>query len=327
MVYALHLVDVAKQWQVTPEALLEGFDLSYEMLQDPQRRLSLDVFNRLLQRAMEMTQELGLAIFFAQKMQISMLGFLGFAALTAKNARQALMVSERFAGMVSSSLSLRLSDNEGQLQYLEVIVKTDIQPLRDMMLLAIMLGIKYMGQTMIGRTLVGRADVDFQQHAYMNTVLEMLPDSIVFNQPHNRLYFSAEYLELPIAMANPVASQLALEQCEIALANFGMEQPFVAQVKALMYGEKQGFEPLNYVAERMHMSERTLKRQLAKYDVTYSDLIEEARQNKSFELLADPKNALADIAEQLGYSDLANFTRAFKRWTDKTPSQYRKELG
>jgi AraC-like DNA-binding protein len=127
-------------------------------------------------------------------------------------------------------------------------------------------------------------------------------------------------------MANPVASQLALTQCEQELQRFGLDKPFIAQVKALMFDEKQGFATLEQVAQRLHMSERTLKRQLAKYEATYSELVEESRKQKAFDLLTDASQSLEDISEYLGYSDIANFTRAFKRWTEQTPSAYRKSL-
>ena len=128
-------------------------------------------------------------------------------------------------------------------------------------------------------------------------------------------------------MANPVASQLAFAQCEQELQRFGLDKPFVAQVKALMFNEKTGFSTLEQVALRLHMSGRTLKRQLAKYELSYSDLVEEARKQKAVDLLANAQLTLEDISDYLGYSDLPNFTRAFKRWTKQTPALYRKGLG
>ena len=88
--------------------------------------------------------------------------------------------------------------------------------------------------------------------------------------------------------------------------------------------EVQGFSTLEYVASRLSMSERTLKRHLAKHNITYSDLVDEARKQKALDLVADSQRNLDDISEYLGYSDMANFTRAFKRWTGHTPSAYRK---
>jgi AraC-like DNA-binding protein len=58
--------------------------------------------------------------------------------------------------------------------------------------------------------------------------------------------------------------------------------------------------------------------------VAYSDLVEEARKQMASDLLEDPRLSLESVAEKLGYSDVANFNRAFKRWTGLTPSGWRK---
>lgn len=324
-VYALLLVDVATLWQVSPEELLGDLGLTREMLLEPQRRIALEDINHLIITAGQLTQEAGLAIYFGQKMQISMHGFVGFAALTAANVREALSIAERFVGMISSLVHLRLEEGEEEsMLYLQI--NTDLQPLREVTALAVMFGFAHMGGVATGKVVTGRADVDFACPPYLESLIPLLSAKVAFNQPYNRIIFPSGYLNLPLVMANPIASQLAMSQCEQELQRFGLDRPFVAQVKALMFDEKRGFATLEQVAQRLHMSERTLKRQLAKYELTYTDLVEEARKQKAFDLLANSSQSLEDISEYLGYSDMANFTRAFKRWTEQTPTAYRKSL-
>lgn len=325
-VYALLLVDIAANWHVSPEELLADFGLTREMLLNPQGRVSLETFNSLIIKASHLTQEAGLAIYFGQKMQISMHGFVGFAALTAANAREAVAIAERFVGMITNVVGLRLDEGEGNGDeaILYVDANTELQPLRDVAILAVMFGFAHMGTVATGKVIGGRAEVDFAPPLYIEPLLPFLPGHIVFNQSVNRLVFKREYLDLPLVMANPVASQIALAQCEQELQRFGLEQPFITRVKALMFEEVQGFSTLEYVASRLSMSERTLKRHLAKHNITYSDLVDEARKQKALDLVADSQRNLDDISEYLGYSDMANFTRAFKRWTGHTPSAYRK---
>lgn len=326
VVYALLLVDVVANWNVKPEELLDEVGLTREMLLEPQRRIPLEDVNKLIIKAGQLTQEAGLAIYFGQKMQISMHGFVGFAALTAANVREALTIAERFVGMISSIVELRLEEGDTE-SALYLKVNTDLQPLREVVVLAVMFGFAHMGQVATGQVLAGHADIDFVCPSYLEPLVPLLPAVVNFAQKVNRIVFPSHYLNLPLMMANPVASQLALAQCEQELQRFGLEQPFVAQVKALMFDEKHGFATLEQVAGRLHMSERTLKRQLAKHDLTYTDLVEEARKQKALDLLADSSQSLEDISEYLGYSDMANFTRAFKRWTEQTPTAYRKSLG
>ena len=71
---------------------------------------------------------------------------------------------------------------------------------------------------------------------------------------------------------------------------------------------------------------RTLQRRLAAQNTTYTQLLDELRHDLAIYLLRDPKREAADISRELGYRDPAILTRAFRRWTGQTPSQYRLTL-
>lgn len=323
MVYALFIVDIVSRWGITAEQMLEGTGLTREMMLEPQRRLALDDFNTMIIRARDLTGETALAMHFGITMQVSLHGFVGFAAMTAANVREALTVAERFIGMISTAFELRLEEGPEE-SSLYIIPHTDLQPLREAAVVGLIFGFVHMGGAVTGKSLTGRAEVEFSEPPYLGPIRPYLPGPVEFEMPRNRLVFPTSYLDLPMIMANPVASQMAMAQCEQDLRRFGMDKPFVAQVKALMYDERRGFATLEQVAERLHMSERTLKRQLAGNQVAYSDLVEEARKQMASDLLEDSRLSLEAVAEKLGYSDVANFNRAFKRWTGVTPSSWRK---
>ena len=71
-------------------------------------------------------------------------------------------------------------------------------------------------------------------------------------------------------------------------------------------------------------SVRTLQRRLAERGTSYSQLLEELRHDLALYLLRDPDLQASEISRELGYRDPAIFTRAFRRWTGQTPSQYRR---
>ncbi|TQV70930.1 AraC family transcriptional regulator [Aliikangiella marina] len=71
-------------------------------------------------------------------------------------------------------------------------------------------------------------------------------------------------------------------------------------------------------------SERTLIRKLKQLDTTYKQILEAERRRFAESLLMQPKYSILDIAQILGYSESANFCRAFKQWYGISPSQYRK---
>lgn len=78
------------------------------------------------------------------------------------------------------------------------------------------------------------------------------------------------------------------------------------------------------VAATMKMSARTLQRRLEEEGVRFSSLLDEVRERLAKRLLGDPAVGLGDISYRLGFSDLATFSRAFKRWTGLPPGAYRR---
>jgi AraC-like DNA-binding protein len=97
----------------------------------------------------------------------------------------------------------------------------------------------------------------------------------------------------------------------------------VAGVRAGLARDEGGFHALPRIAKQMHMSVRTLKRKLEADGTSYSELLDEQRRGKAMLLLRRDDLAIEEIADRLGYSDAANFTRAFRRWTGTTPKAFR----
>jgi AraC-like DNA-binding protein len=80
------------------------------------------------------------------------------------------------------------------------------------------------------------------------------------------------------------------------------------------------------VAQLAGISLRGLQRSLAAAGLSFSELLREARLERAVELMREPAQRMTDIGLELGYSDAANFTRAFRRWTGCSPRAYRRRL-
>ena len=79
------------------------------------------------------------------------------------------------------------------------------------------------------------------------------------------------------------------------------------------------------VARRMGMSVRSLQRQLADGGKSYKEVVAETRLVLAKRLLEETAHSLAEVAFLLGFSQPSAFHRAFKRWTGKTPAEWRAE--
>ncbi|MFM7427026.1 MAG: helix-turn-helix transcriptional regulator, partial [Elainella sp.] len=86
---------------------------------------------------------------------------------------------------------------------------------------------------------------------------------------------------------------------------------------------RDGYPNIRLAAAASGTSVRSFQRRLKEANLSYSKIVEQVRFDRAIQLLRDPSIQLIDIAMELGYTDAANFTRAFKRWTGVAPTQFR----
>ena len=82
---------------------------------------------------------------------------------------------------------------------------------------------------------------------------------------------------------------------------------------------------LETVSRLTGISRRSLQRFLEAHGTSFSRLVEQVMVNRAIDLLGDSELPLKTVARELGYSELAHFSRAFRRMTGLTPSAYREK--
>jgi AraC-like DNA-binding protein len=76
------------------------------------------------------------------------------------------------------------------------------------------------------------------------------------------------------------------------------------------------------VAPRLGMSTRTMQRRLYEWGHSFEQIVDETRRDLAIARLTSGNESITEIAFGLGYSDLAHFTRAFRRWTGEAPREF-----
>jgi AraC-like DNA-binding protein len=186
-------------------------------------------------------------------------------------------------------------------------------------------GLWQLGCSLTGKPLGGRAELALPEPSYMDRFKHLMPGALRFNQPEHRLIFAKSTLDLPLVTADPAALRLTREQCERELDALGFEGPFRDRVGALALHSSGGVRTLAEVATQLHTSARTLKRRLGELGTSYSEIRDAERQRRALTLLRTTTLPMEEIADRLGYTDVANFGRAFRRWTGRTPGAVRQE--
>jgi AraC-like DNA-binding protein len=90
---------------------------------------------------------------------------------------------------------------------------------------------------------------------------------------------------------------------------------------------REGVPDIHEIARHLGVSVRTLQRRLADAGQSFNTVVETTRPDAAKTWLSGSELAIGEIGYLLGYSDVAAFHRAFKRWTGVTPHSFRRERG
>jgi len=328
--YLQLLVEILAERGVGLEPLLAGVAIERDLLSRPEARMSPYQWTLLALNAIRLSGDPGLGYEYGLRMRPSAHGFLGYATLSCASVREAMEITIRYFQARQRDFSMRLV-SDGEYGMVEVRENHPIPVLRPFFYENILIGMARGAVTIIGTELTdfsgGEIWFDWPEPAYHAAYRERLPP-IRFSRPVNALRFPVRLLQLRPTLADPFASRQAIAQCEreLELAG-GAGDPIGLRVCAeLVLAPQGGYPGQDQVAAGLHMSSRSLARKLQASGSSYLQLLEQARRRDAHELIAHAGLELQDIAARLGYTNPANFTRAFRKWNGESPSAYRQRL-
>jgi AraC-like DNA-binding protein len=153
----------------------------------------------------------------------------------------------------------------------------------------------------------------------------ILGSRLSFDCPMNRITFVKSDINELLASANPQLATANDEQTETYLATFTRVSCARAVVSKIVEHLPDGPPSQKLIADAMNISNRTLQRKLKEEGTSFIDLLQDARLSLAKKYLAQPQRSIVEIAYLLGFSEPSTFSRAFKRWTGKSPADYRAE--
>jgi AraC-like DNA-binding protein len=122
--------------------------------------------------------------------------------------------------------------------------------------------------------------------------------------------------ESPAPLASSLVEQTFFETAPAAT----LEQPLKQLVATML---PHHYPSIETMAEILGVQPRALQRILQARSISYRQLVDEVRAEQATVLLRVGDASVTDIAFELGYTDPAHLTRAFRRWTGVSPSRYR----
>ena len=147
---------------------------------------------------------------------------------------------------------------------------------------------------------------------------------VTFGAAHTGMAFAAEVAARELPGGDPMMLVTAHHLASAALANAPRAGGLAAAVAARIESALTIDPSTDAIASALQMSGRTLQRRLEDEGTCFSVILELTRERVSRQLLAEREVPLGEVAYRAGFSDLASFSRAFKRWTGMPPGAFRR---
>ncbi len=148
-----------------------------------------------------------------------------------------------------------------------------------------------------------------------------------FDAEVSAIAFHRESLAVPMKSPRPELCRLLEAHGEELLRRLPSQGDLLDLARRALLEELRGGEPeLGTIARKLGMSGRTLQRRLRVLGASHQDLLDEVRRDLALRYLKDPSLAVAEVSFLLGFSEVSNFYRAFRRWTGSTPLEFRRAV-
>lgn len=155
----------------------------------------------------------------------------------------------------------------------------------------------------------------------------MYPCPCRYEMPQNKLVFKNEYLSMPVIQLKEDLPQYLDEAPLQWFRKPAFYDAYTTQVIRLLE-ESSSLNDigLETIAEKLHMTSRTLRRKLTAEGSSFQTLKDTIRRDQAINFLGDYRLTIAEVGRRIGFHEPTAFTRAFKQWTGLTPGIYRKGL-
>ncbi len=147
---------------------------------------------------------------------------------------------------------------------------------------------------------------------------------IAFNQPFTSIWVDRKLLSKPLPELEIALSDVKDGEAKSALLESAPAKSLPGQLEQAV--ESALVHPdlcLPDMAAIVGIPSRTLQRHLAQRFTSFSRIVQSVRFRTANRLLKDSELPVSEIASKLGYSNPENFTRAFRRWTGFSASDFR----
>ena len=322
-VYTDAIVRALEAYGADTTQLLQSAQLDRVRSNDPLLRISDHDINAILTRAVEATSDPYFGLKVANHIVPGTLHALGYALLASETLEDFCQRLARFQGLVSSSAECAVSVAGNELEFsarsTNPAICFESHDVWAGMVMRLMRSASHDDFTPLRLDLIrpepGRGGEPFR---------DFFGCPVRFGCERVRFYFELQAMRAPLPGASRELAQHHDHIVRGYLEKLNRED-IVNRVRTQIV-RGLGSDTLSRaaVAQSLNISASTLQGRLAQRGTSFQALLDDTRHELALGYMSQSRLSITEIAFMLGFSDLSNFIRAFKRWTGKSPTEFKK---
>jgi AraC-like DNA-binding protein len=300
-----------------------GVDAS--QLEDAHARISHRQRLALYRNAKRLAKRSDIGLLAGARQRISDYGIYGYAMVSSRTFGDALLFSldhVTMAGPAVRQISFRIEGGTTA-----ILRSHGLDTLGDLLPFAAEFWRSSM-TTLFGRVLEApfpskRMVFPFPAPAHWRNYERMFNCPIDFDADRMEWHFEATVLDMPCPNANPITAKICQQVCEAVLTERPGDSDLVRKIRTACLNSPNRFPVAEDIASELGLSLRTFHRRLADEGLSYQSIIDGMRRSLATELLENTHLSIDQVAERVGFADATSFRKAFKKWTNRSPTDFR----
>ena len=315
-----------------PDRALAQAQIAPELLHQTQARITAWQMEQVSDAAMQELDDEALG-WFSRRLPWGSYGMLARASISSPTLQVALARWCRHHGLLTDDIALRLT-TQGDSATLSITEARDLGPLREFCLVSMLRNALGLSCWLVdSRIPLVSAQFAFAPPAHAEAYGVLFRAPVVFGANQTAITFDARYLALPLRRDETALQQMLQHALPLTVLQYRRDRLLVQRVRQLLGAPVAGQlthalpqHSADSLAALLHVSPRTLHRQLKEEGATLQGLKDEVRRTRAVELLHRTQRPIKQVAEAAGFVNEKSFIRAFRGWTGQSPGEFRKSV-
>jgi AraC-like DNA-binding protein len=251
---------------------------------------------------------------------------MGSLVVHSANLEEVIRQSIRCYRLFSDDIEIRLNLNAEEVELSLIHHRPELDPDSFLAEWLLMVWHRLIGW-LIGRKIVlSHAHFSHPLPAHFDEYRFIYPCKCHFEQPRTSIFFSKNYLSMPVTRTPAELDEFILSSPRDLLIWTVDDDSLSTRVRGLLEGfDESGLPNLDWVSEQLHTTSYTLSRKLKAEGTSYQAIKDNLRRDQAIMMLTRQNLNIGEISSQLGFAEPGAFSRAFKHWTGVSPLTYRKQ--